>query len=276
MSPPQPGGWPAEGLVLGTAGNVSERCDELVAITPTGGRLEGLEAEQVSVIDLQGAQWTGSSRPTSELGLHLGDVRALRGRCASSTPTPRMATALSCVLDEVPVVHYGMLALGGSVRVAPYATFGTTELAETTLQALEGRSAALMANHGAVTFSTSAAGRGGGRPAARVGVQRVLARSRGGPPRALGHRAAAGRDRRRDSSAAMGRCVSAMTSPWRDRLGVHVVDVLVRPVERIPAGQGGALVEQIRITPAGSAGGTAITLAKLGARVSERGCHRRR
>lgn len=50
-------------------------------------------------------------------------------------------------------------------------------------------------------------------------------------------------------------------------LGVHVVDVLVRPVEEIPAGQGGQLVEQIRITPAGPAGGTAVTLAKLGASV---------
>jgi sugar/nucleoside kinase (ribokinase family) len=54
-------------------------------------------------------------------------------------------------------------------------------------------------------------------------------------------------------------------------LGVHVVDVLVRPVEEIPPGQGGVLVEQIRITPAGSAGGTAITLAKLGARVRSAG-----
>ncbi len=54
-------------------------------------------------------------------------------------------------------------------------------------------------------------------------------------------------------------------------LGVHVVDVLVRPVREIPAGQGGQLVEQIRITPAGSAGGTAVTLAKLGATVSSAG-----
>jgi sugar/nucleoside kinase (ribokinase family) len=54
-------------------------------------------------------------------------------------------------------------------------------------------------------------------------------------------------------------------------LGVHVVDVLVRPVEEIPEGQGGQLVEEIRITPAGSAGGTAITLAKLGAEVSSAG-----
>lgn len=54
-------------------------------------------------------------------------------------------------------------------------------------------------------------------------------------------------------------------------LGVHVVDVLVRPVEEIPAGQGGVLVEQIRITPAGSAGGAAVTLAKLGAEVRSAG-----
>ncbi len=54
-------------------------------------------------------------------------------------------------------------------------------------------------------------------------------------------------------------------------MGVHVLDVLVRPVEAIPEGQGGELVEEIRITAAGSAGGTAITLAKLGARVSSAG-----
>jgi sugar/nucleoside kinase (ribokinase family) len=54
-------------------------------------------------------------------------------------------------------------------------------------------------------------------------------------------------------------------------LGVHVVDVLVRPVEEIPDGQGGQLVEEIRITPAGSAGGTAITLAKLGAQTHSAG-----
>jgi len=50
-------------------------------------------------------------------------------------------------------------------------------------------------------------------------------------------------------------------------MGVHVVDVLARPIEAIPEGQGGQLVEEIRITPAGTAGGTAITLAKLGASV---------
>ena len=54
-------------------------------------------------------------------------------------------------------------------------------------------------------------------------------------------------------------------------MGVHVLDVLVRPVEAIPEGQGGELVEEIRITAAGSAGGTALVLAKLGARVQSAG-----
>jgi sugar/nucleoside kinase (ribokinase family) len=54
-------------------------------------------------------------------------------------------------------------------------------------------------------------------------------------------------------------------------MGVHVLDVLVRPVEAIPEGQGGQLVEEIRVTAAGSAGGTAVTLAKLGAEVRSAG-----
>jgi sugar/nucleoside kinase (ribokinase family) len=54
-------------------------------------------------------------------------------------------------------------------------------------------------------------------------------------------------------------------------LGAHVLDVLARPVTKIPEGQGGALVEEIRMAPAGSAGGTAVVLAKLGARVKSAG-----
>lgn len=54
-------------------------------------------------------------------------------------------------------------------------------------------------------------------------------------------------------------------------MGVHVADVLARPVEAIPEGQGGQLVEEIRITAAGSAGGTALVLAKLGAEVRSAG-----
>lgn len=139
----------AEGLVLGTAGNVSARQGDEVAITPTGAVLAELEPEQVSVVDLDGRQVDGELAPTSELDLHLGVYRRYDAGAVVHTHAP-MATALSCVLDELPCVHYQLLLLGGPVPVAPYATFGTPELASSVLDALEGGNAALMANHGAI------------------------------------------------------------------------------------------------------------------------------
>jgi L-fuculose-phosphate aldolase len=141
----------ADGLVTGTAGNVSARAGEFVAVTPTGARLEEVSPEQVAVVDLSGEQVDGELAPTSELGLHLGIYRCHEAGAVVHTHA-RFATALACVIDELPVIHYQMLALGGPVRVAPYATFGTAALAELTLEALEGRSAALMANHGAIVY----------------------------------------------------------------------------------------------------------------------------
>jgi L-fuculose-phosphate aldolase len=61
------------------------------------------------------------------------------------------ATALSALVDEVPAIHYQVASFGGPVAVAPYATYGTDELAANVVAALAGRSACLMANHGAVT-----------------------------------------------------------------------------------------------------------------------------
>ena len=141
----------ADGLVTGTAGNVSARAGELVAVTPTGARLEEVTAEQIAIVDLAGEQVGGDLAPTSELELHLGIYRQLDAGAVVHSHA-RFATAVACVLEELPVVHYQMLALGGPIRVAPYATFGTPELAEQTLKALEGRSAALMANHGAIVY----------------------------------------------------------------------------------------------------------------------------
>jgi L-fuculose-phosphate aldolase len=140
-----------EGLVLGTAGNVSERADQLVAITPTGAVLAELESDQVVIIDLEGATVEGDLAPTSELELHLGVYRRYGAGGVVHAHSP-VGTALACVLDELPLIHYQMVALGGPIRVAAYATFGTPELAQLTLDALEGRTAALMANHGVITF----------------------------------------------------------------------------------------------------------------------------
>jgi L-fuculose-phosphate aldolase len=141
----------ADGLVLGTAGNLSAREGDHVAITPTGAALAELEPEQVTVVDLEGRVVDGDLEPTSEIELHLGVFRNFDAGAVVHTHAP-MATALSCVLEELPCVHYQMLLLGGPVRVAPYETFGTPELAAAVLEALEGRTAALMANHGAIAY----------------------------------------------------------------------------------------------------------------------------
>ena len=147
-------GLAAAGLVLGTAGNVSARKGELLAVTPTGAALRDLDADEVAVVDLDGTQVDGPRQPTSELQLHLGIYRRYGAGAVVHTHAP-MATALACVIDELPVIHYQMLLLGGSVRVAAYETFGTPALAEATLDALQDRSAALMANHGAIAHGSS-------------------------------------------------------------------------------------------------------------------------
>ncbi|MFI0090027.1 class II aldolase/adducin family protein [Streptomyces bobili] len=142
----------AEGLLIGTAGNVSVRAGDRVAVTATGAVLARITPDQVTVVDLDGTVVAGTLRPTSELELHLGVYRRYGTAAVVHTHAP-MATAVSCVLDELPCLHYQLLALGGTVRVAPYATFGTPELAASVLDALDGRGAALMANHGAVTHA---------------------------------------------------------------------------------------------------------------------------
>ena len=143
----------AEGLIIGTAGNVSARSGDLIAVTPTGAQLGDLTARDVTVVARNGAVVDGMLAPTSELGLHLGVYRRYDAGAVVHTHSP-IATALSCVLDgELPCVHYAMLTFGGAVPVAPYRTFGTTELAEVVLDALEGKTAALMANHGAIAYA---------------------------------------------------------------------------------------------------------------------------
>ena len=138
-----------EGLLIGTAGNVSAYDGATVAVTATGVRLAECGPEDVTLVDLDGTVVEGRLKPTSELDLHLGVYRASANRAVVHTHAP-FATAVACVLDELPVLHDQQLLLGGAVRVAPYATFGTPELAAHTVAALEGRLAALLANHGSV------------------------------------------------------------------------------------------------------------------------------
>ncbi|RNL80283.1 class II aldolase/adducin family protein [Nocardioides marmorisolisilvae] len=146
----------AEGLLIGTAGNVSARDPEtgLIAITATGVVLGDCTPDQVSVVDRSGALVTGDLEPTSELDLHLAVITTYGAGAVVHTHAPN-ATAIACVREDLPVLHYQQLALGGTVRVAPYATFGTAELAAHVVAALQDRSGALMANHGAVTHGST-------------------------------------------------------------------------------------------------------------------------
>lgn len=140
------------GLVLGTAGNLSTRVGDLVAVTPTGAPLERLAPAQVAVVDLDGRHVEGEFEPSSEIELHLGIYRRYGAGAVVHTHAP-LATALSCVLEELPVIHYQMLELGGPIRVVPYTTFGTRELADAALEALRDRSAVLLSNHGPVVHA---------------------------------------------------------------------------------------------------------------------------
>jgi L-fuculose-phosphate aldolase len=125
---------------------------ELVAITASGAVLGTIEPDQIAIVDRAGEPLVRTPTPSSELALHLGIYEHYGAGAVVHTHAP-MATAVSCVLDELPCIHYQMLLLGGAIRVAPYRTFGSAELAEVTLAALQGRTAALMANHGAITFA---------------------------------------------------------------------------------------------------------------------------
>jgi L-fuculose-phosphate aldolase len=137
------------GLVVGTAGNVSVRVGDHVVISPSGVDYERMQARDVGVHDLTGAVVEAELAPSSELPLHLAVYGVFAHRVVVHTHAVA-STALSVVVEEVPASHYYTALFGGGVRVAPYATFGSDELADNVTAALQDRTAALMANHGAV------------------------------------------------------------------------------------------------------------------------------
>lgn len=141
-----------QALVVGTAGNVSVRVGDLVAISPSGVEYASMTAEDVCVVDMDGNMVEGALKPSSELPLHLSVYKAHPEVNAVTHNHASASTALGLVCKEaVPVSHYYSGMFGGQIRVAPYAMFGTDELADNVTVALEGRSGALMSNHGAIT-----------------------------------------------------------------------------------------------------------------------------
>ncbi|MHB9862708.1 class II aldolase/adducin family protein [Streptomyces sp. YIM S03343] len=146
----------SDGLVVGTSGNVSVRVGDIVLVTPSGVPYDRLKPSDITATDLTGRQVLGTLVPTSELPMHLAVYGSTDAGAVVHTHAVH-ATAVSTLVDELPLIHYMTAALGGPVRVAPYATYGTAELADNMLRALTGRTGCLLRNHGTITYGTTLA-----------------------------------------------------------------------------------------------------------------------
>ena len=150
----------ALGINQGNSGNISARCGAAMLITPSATPYADMGPEQVAAMPLddEAGAWAGPLKPSTEWRFHR-DI--LRGRADAGAVVHTHApfcTALAIARRGIPACHYMVAAFGGdSVRCAPYATFGTAELARLALAALEGRNACLLANHGMIVVGESLA-----------------------------------------------------------------------------------------------------------------------
>ena len=142
------------GLVVGSAGNLSVRDGDAMLITPRGARLEAIDPAHCVEVELATDEVEADA--SSETPLHRAVYAATDAGAIVHTHST-FATVQSTLVQALPAVHYGITAFGGSVRVAPYATFGSDELAASVAAALDGRRAALLANHGAVVIADTVA-----------------------------------------------------------------------------------------------------------------------
>ena len=147
------------GLVTGTSGNVSARTPEGdVLMTPSGIDYEELEPGDVVLVDLEGEVLEGSLGPSTETPMHTGIYR-VRPEVGAVVHTHSVfATTLACLGWTLPPVHYTLTTLSedGRIPIAPYATYGTEELANNAAEALgEGHNACLLQNHGTITVGDS-------------------------------------------------------------------------------------------------------------------------
>lgn len=145
-----------DGLTVGTSGNVSVRLGEHIAITPSGVDYEALVPEDICVIALDGKHVDGPGSPSSEVPMHTV-VYQFTDALAVVHTHPVYATVVGTLLREVPRIHYMLALLGGPVRVAPYAPFGTEALARNCVEAMKDRYGVLLQNHGATTYGATLA-----------------------------------------------------------------------------------------------------------------------
>lgn len=139
------------GLTRGTGGNLSiyDRNLELMAITPSGIPYEEIEAEDIMIMKLDGTIVEGNKTPSSEHAMHEIVYRTREDVGAILHVHSTFAVTLACLNEDLPAVDY-MVAYsrGRSVKCAPYASFGTTDLAVNALKTMGDQNAVLLANHG--------------------------------------------------------------------------------------------------------------------------------
>jgi len=142
----------SEGINQGTSGNVSVRWRDGMLISPSGIPYEELQEADIVFVASDGRHDAGE-RPSSEWRFHLAILHA-RPEVGAVVHTHSVhATALAMRGMEIPAAHYMIAAAGGAnIRCAPYATFGTRELSDLALRALDGRHACLLANHGVIAI----------------------------------------------------------------------------------------------------------------------------
>ncbi|MDP3258857.1 MAG: class II aldolase/adducin family protein [Bosea sp. (in: a-proteobacteria)] len=147
------------GFCPSKSGNVSARTEAGFLITPSGLPYAQTTPGDLIELSLDGAVLSGARKPSSEWPFHAAIYRARpEAQAIVHTHSPR-ATALSCTRRGIPAFHYMIALCGGAdIRCAEYATFGTPELAENAVRALEGRKAVLLANHGVIALGASLAG----------------------------------------------------------------------------------------------------------------------
>jgi L-fuculose-phosphate aldolase len=147
----------ALGINQGTSGNISLRHEAGLLITPTSVAYEAMQPEQIVYMGLDGAH-DPSQRPSSEWRFHRDILQARPEVDAVVHAHPPYCTILAIMGLEIPPVHYMIACAGGdTIRLAPYATFGTQELSEHAVGALEGRSACLLEHHGMIAVGPSLA-----------------------------------------------------------------------------------------------------------------------
>jgi L-fuculose-phosphate aldolase len=144
----------ARGLNRGTSGNVSARLGEGMLVTPSGVPPERLSPDAMVFVGSDDSIAAGQLKPSSEWRMHMQILRRRPDVGAVVHCHSRHATILACAGRPIPAVHYMVGVSGGaSVPVAPYATFGSEDLADIVVATLDGRRAALMANHGQIAVA---------------------------------------------------------------------------------------------------------------------------